>query len=103
MSAPAKPGDFTPAATVDLTIDFDDADDDYRRIRAEQWCVLYADGKWLRRTWRDAGIARFEFELERTLFCSNSRTAEQQPSAMKLLNTILNNTHLIPTILFASA
>ena len=61
----ARPGAFTPAATVDLIIDFNDADDDYRRVRAEQWCVLHAEGKWLRRIPRDAGIARFEFESVR--------------------------------------
>jgi hypothetical protein len=65
VNAPAQSGGITPAATVDLTINFDDADDDYRRVRAEQWCLLYAEGKWLRRIPRDAGIARFEFELER--------------------------------------
>jgi hypothetical protein len=65
MTDMARPGDFVPVATVDLTINFDVADDDYRRVRGEQWCGLYAEGKWWRRIPRDLGAARFEFELER--------------------------------------
>jgi len=46
---------------VELEVNFDDEMDDYRRIRAEHWCQLFAIGEWLRRIETWTGIARFEF------------------------------------------
>ena len=61
---------FTSAATVTIGVDFDNAEDDYRRMRAEQWCEIYCSKQWKRTPDRLKKTATFEFESEHdaTLF-----------------------------------
>jgi len=62
MTRMAPPGSFVAACEVNLPINFNDPDDDYRRVRAEHWCCLYSRGRWLRSIPRDMAVARFAFE-----------------------------------------
>lgn len=70
MNKPSTPGTFAAPYRIEIVVNFDDRDDDYRRIVAEQWCCHRTRQRWFRRVLTERGIVVFEFEdkVEATLF-----------------------------------
>jgi hypothetical protein len=62
VNAPSTPGTFVAPYRIEIAIDFDDRDDDYRRIMAENWCCHHTRRRWFRRVLTERGIVVFEFE-----------------------------------------
>jgi hypothetical protein len=60
VNEPSEP--FDTPHRVDLKVNFDDRDEQWRTDRAVHWCRFRTNQRWFRRIYQMKGIARFEFE-----------------------------------------
>ena len=60
VNEPSEP--FDTPHKVDLNVNFDDINEQWREDRAEQWCRFRTNHRWFRRILQMDSIARFEFE-----------------------------------------
>lgn len=60
MNPPVAP--FTAPYTVALPVNFDDRNDDQRRIKAEYWCCHQTTGRWFRSVDKRYECVSFSFD-----------------------------------------